>query len=241
MSFTLQLSGAKSVLSADFFPPINLSSDYEIALTGLSTWYSVANVNEENNIFWYDDDKRIILPPGAYELDDIQNYLNITLKNRHKDSVLDENAPKELQENPLLLTGNHQTLRSEIYCRYKIDFQKERNIGSLLGFDNVKLDAFKRYESQNLVNILQVESIRVLCNIVHNSFSNGVATHVLYEFFPDVSPGYKIVQSPSNLVYLPVYGRTIDNIEIRLCDQNNELIDFRGETSIILLHLRRCQ
>ena len=84
-------------------------------------------------------------------------------------------------------------IKTEIFSRYKIDFSQERSIGPLLGFNSVKLDAFTKHESENLVSILQVESIILECNIVSGSFSNGKPTHTLYEFFPDVPPGYKII------------------------------------------------
>ena len=193
MSFTIRLNATESVLAADFFPPINLSCDYEIGLIGLSAWNSIANINESNNLFHYDGNKHIEIEPGSYKLEDIENFLNLELKERHQKNPLPDTAPKALIEQPLYITGNHQTLRSEIYCRCKIDFERERNLGSILGFNPAKLDAFKKYESDNVVNILQVESIRVQCNIVHYSFSNGEAMHTLYEFFPDVSPGYKIL------------------------------------------------
>ena len=58
-------------------------------------------------------------------------------------------------------------------------------------------------------------------------------------FFPDVSPGEKIIESPRNLIYLPITSSgSIPRIEISVLDQNGDPIDFRGETITIRLHIR---
>lgn len=241
MSFTLQVSSTSSILSANFFPPIYLDRPYEVALIGLSSWNSIANITKENNIFWYDEDKKIELPIGSYELEDLERYLAEEMRSEHEKNPLPETAPKELQQQAIYISPNRQSLRSVIYSRYKIDFTRENNLSSLLGFNPAKLDAFKKYESENLVNIMQVESIKLECNIVSGSFTNGRQSHTIYEFFLSTPPGYRIVQNPTHVIYLPLSTSVIDNIEIRLCDQNNKSIDLRGESTVALLHFRKCQ
>ena len=61
---------------------------------------------------------------------------------------------------------------------------------------------------------------------------------MVYSFFPSVGPGYKIIESPKNLVYLPVVRDRIDSINIRLTDQNDKELDLRGEILTVRLHLR---
>lgn len=237
MSVTLQLSGNDSVLKAQFFPPINLRSDFELALLNLETWNSIANVTEKNNHFYYDN-KVIKIPIGSYEITDIANYLERILREHYLQSPLPETPHSELNDKAIFLLGNRQTLKSEIISRHAINFKKPNNIGSVLGFKEIIIKPLKKYESNDLVNIIQVETLRIECNIITGSYSNGKPTHTLYEFFPDVSPGYKIVEVPRNLIYLPVTVRVIDNIEIKICDQNNNLVNLRGEKTNIRLHLR---
>lgn len=241
MSFTLQLTSDSSILKSEFFPPINLAGDYEAGLIGFSGWNSISNVTQDNNTLWYDGNKKIFFPHGCYELDDLQEFLIEEMRDFHEKNPLPETAPKALREKPIYLTGNRQTLKANIYSRYKIDFSQENSIAPLLGFKPIKLEAFKKHESENLVSIMSVESIRLECNVISGSFSNGKPTHTLYEFFPDVPPGFKIVENPANVIYLPVTTKTIDNLEIRVCDQNSKLLNLRGETSIALLHFRKCR
>ena len=53
MSFVLDLSGNESVLRADYFPPIILDEDHDIALLSFQGWNSVANLTPQNNKFHY--------------------------------------------------------------------------------------------------------------------------------------------------------------------------------------------
>mgnify|MGYP003546407550 CR=1 FL=1 len=57
-------------------------------------------------------------------------------------------------------------------------------------------------------------------------------------FFPSVGPGYKIIEVPVNLVYLPITMNTISSMETKLIDQNGKLINLRGEELSIRFHIR---
>ncbi|KYN30143.1 hypothetical protein ALC57_00399, partial [Trachymyrmex cornetzi] len=50
MSLTLTLSGKSSLLTANYFPAIDLSDgDYELGLMIFETYHTIPNVNESNN------------------------------------------------------------------------------------------------------------------------------------------------------------------------------------------------
>jgi len=53
-----------------------------------------------------------------------------------------------------------------------------------------------------------------------------------------VSPGYKIVENPRNLVYLPVILDKINKMEIVVTDQNGKQLNFCGENLTFRYHLR---
>jgi len=52
-----------------------------------------------------------------------------------------------------------------------------------------------------------------------------------------VPPGYRIIQTP-NVIYLPVKVKRIETLKLRIIDQNNDLVDFRGEEIVVRLHLK---
>ena len=75
---------------------------------------------------------------------------------------------------------------------YEVDFEKDKTINSLLGFHS-KFYTSGFHESENIVNILTINSIRDNIDIISGSYVKGSTQPTIYSFFPDVSPGYKII------------------------------------------------
>ena len=85
---------------------------------------------------------------------------------------------------------------------------------------------------------MSINSLRVASDIIGNSYSNGTTDNIIYSFFPNVSPGYKIVETPHNLIYLPLTTKTISKMDTKLVDQSGKLINLRGEELSIRFHIR---
>ena len=86
------------------------------------------------------------------------------------------------------------TLKSEMILKnnYEVDFRQDKSINSPLGFHG-KLYTSGLNESENMVNILIINSILVHIDIISGSYVNGSTQPTIYWFFPDVFPGYKII------------------------------------------------
>ena len=89
-----------------------------------------------------------------------------------------------------------------------------------------------------MVNILTINSILVNINTILGSYVNGSTQPTIYSFLPDVSPEYKIIENPHNLLYLPITADTIHSITIWLTDQNGNELNFRGENLSMRFHRR---
>ena len=83
----------------------------------------------------------------------------------------------------------------------EVDFRRYNRINILLGLDS-KVYTTGFNESENMVNILTINSILVNTDIISGSYVNGSTQHTIYSFFPDVSLGYKIIENRLNLLYL---------------------------------------
>jgi hypothetical protein len=169
----------------------------------------------------------IEIPVGSYELSDIDHYLNLTLN-------------KIIADAYIYITFNKNTLKSAIMSNLPVFFNKRKTFRNMLGFDSEKiLIADNSHESDSVVNISSVNAIKIECNITSAAYSNDKLGHTLHEFYPSVDSGYKIVEVPQTVIYLPLTVHTIDNLTIRCVDQNNKLVNFRGETITLRVHIKK--
>jgi len=211
----------------------------------LETYYSFPNLSDENNVFRYspgfievgrgdeDDSTRqrqwveVQIPEGSYDLIDIAETIKIVVKrNGHNDESIK-------------ITANTNTLKSvlEIQDDFQVDFRARNSISSVLGFQSQVYEE-GIHESDSVVNILSINSILVNVDVIGRSYVNGRTQNTIYSFFLNVSPGYKIVENPRNLVYLPVISDKINKMDTVVTDQNGKQLNLRGENLTIRYHLR---
>ena len=237
MSQTFTLQGKSSVLSVDFSPPITLNPNYSysIALIGFYTYHSIPNIIEKiNNKFYYGANQYVLLPTGAYEISDIEKYLQDEMCT--KNNVCSPGKESDI----ISLKPNNNTLKSEIKCKYDIDFQPKDTFATLLGFEHEVLKASTTHTSSLPVNINKVQTIRIECSICKGSYVQNMMCHNLAEFALNVPPVFMINVQPTNPIYLNVTNQHfIDNITIRVVDQDSQLVNFRGENIVVRLELRK--
>lgn len=221
MSFTLSVTGQTSILSTNYYPALQLEGEYECALLYLSTFNSIPNIDIKNK-FHYGSTDVINIPEGAYEFQDISDYLQ-----------------SQIRGAALKLNCNNNTLRTSIFCTKDIHFEKNDSVGDLLGFGKSILKSNIMHESQFPVNILSTTVVRIECDIVSGSYINGKSSHIIYEFAPNVPPGYRIIEIPKNAIYFPVNQDIVNCINIRILDINDNLVNLRGEEIQLYFHLKR--
>ena len=241
-SFQIIVSGDKSNFNTLFNPKIELDKKkvYEIALVNLETYYSFPNIDDLNNIFVYSHDQgqtwtKIKIPTGSYEIDDLNQTIRFEMeKVGHYDEVN--------QESYIKIAANSNTLKSILIIGqgYQVDFNQQNNLSKVLGFTGKKyIEGF--HESEKPVNILSINSILVNIDIIDGSYVNGKTKNTIYSFFPDVSPGYKIIESPVNLVYLPILPYTIQNLNLSITDQDENVLNLRDEKLTARFHIREAR
>lgn len=171
----------------------------------------------------------IELPVGSYEIEDIEKKVNEMIK-------------KELQEESFKFNifVNKITSKCEVQSTHELYFNGADTFASVLGFIYEReILPNQRYLSDSIIKISRVNVVKIECNIVEGAYSNNNPVHTLHEFYPIVEVGYKIVEVPTNVIYLPLTVRSIRNISMRIVDQENNLIDFRGETITLRIHIKK--
>lgn len=235
-NFHIIQTGNTSLLRTFFDSPLHFSPDcsYEIALTSLETYYSFPNIDAKNNIVKISLDKEatwktIKIPTGCYGLKaiDAEFQRQIIVNGGKKDDAKFEANRNTFQ---CILT---------IKDNIAVNFETENSLRSVLGFKAKKYRK-GRYESEKIVNIMRVNSIMVHCDIIGSSYLNGIQQPIIYSFFPDVNPGNKIISSPQTLIYLPVTLSIISQMTSWLTDQDEELLDLRGEELTLKFHIKAC-
>lgn len=227
MSYTFTLSGRESTLSAYIQPPIVLKEEDEcaIALINFESFNSIPNIDESNNKFYIAGDLEhpIEIPTGAYEIDAIDSYLQ-----------------RELQKKGISISifGDNNTLKTRVKCSTLVDFTPTDSLAKVLGFENKPLTSLES-TSEHPADILKVNAICITCNLVSGSYLNNREVHIIHQLFPNVPPGAKIVENPSNLIYLPITTRVIDYISLQIVDQDGDLVNFRKERITVRLHLKK--
>ncbi|KAF0688926.1 protein ALP1-like [Aphis craccivora] len=184
--YTITLSGNSSELSCEFFPPTEVGKNAKICLLAFQTNNSIPNINKEcdqigfinKNDIGHTTHQTYSLPTGSYELSEIEAVI--------KHILTDSKISFELR-------GNKNTLKCEMQCDVSIDLSMPNSIGEQLGFEKRIYDANIKHQSDKLINITKTNCIYIESNLVAGSFKNGKQSHTIHEFYPNVPPGYKLI------------------------------------------------
>ena len=214
---------------------------YEIAVRGLSTYYSYPNITKKNNrvdilkiVGKHIVEIKVELEICCYEIKDINAGIR-----KHMNWKKKEDAFVTITENPVTLKSHLNILADET-GKWQVVFPKERSLGTVLGFKSgTGYYGPKTYISDKIANILSVNSILVQCDIISGSSINGKPAPVIFNTSPNVMIGHKIVAKPFIPIYLPVTVDRIHELTVWVTDQDNELLNLQGEDLIVTFHMRQ--
>lgn len=191
----------------------------------ITAWHDVKAGSTQIVFEYY---KCIEIPVGCYELEDLIKYVNNTLV-----TTVDRGFHVEIGI-------NKKTLKCDLKSTRKILFNSKMNsIGTLLGFKDAVIEPDTLYTAEGVIKITSTNVIKLETNITTGAYSNDKLARTLHEFYPSVDIGYKIIEVPRHVIYMPVAVRTIQSFVVRIVDQEGNLIDFRGENITLRVHIKR--
>ena len=221
--------GNDSIIKTTFNPAIP-TRDCEIAVVGLSTYYSYPNIDNTNNIISItgpSDTTIILYDKGCYEVSNLNDRITKEYKwEKGKEAVIIKADPITLRTHLIIKKG------------WKVNFPEENSIANVLGFETKDYVGPKEFIGEKICNILKVNNILVQCDVIAGSSINGRPAPVIFNYSPDVEAGSKIVAEPVTPIYLPVTLDSIQEFTVWVTDQDNVLLDLQGEDLIITFHIR---
>jgi hypothetical protein len=222
-----------------FSPAIQLDSmDYEIALMDIEVYFVYPNIDNSNNQLRYYSGKTstwvtYTAPTGTYNIEDLQKKVI--------EFELDVNQETKVNNKyAIVFTANLAAIKTEMYIApgYSIDFTVPNSFRHILGFES-RIYTAGTYISENEIDILDVSSIYVNCDLISGSYMDGVTSPAIYSFAPDVPPGYKVVEKANHLVFLPINRSIISTITVWLSDQDGRILNFRNQMVTMRFYLRK--
>ena len=133
----------------------------------------------ENDFF------EIQLPPGVYELVDINNTIEQILS--------DSNFDFEIK-----IQADTISMKSVLTSSHNIHFNSELN--KLLGFTNEYYNK-GTHTSETPVMMTTTDKVHLKCDCVDGSIVNGIREQILFSFNLSAPPGYKIIKEPNIILY----------------------------------------
>ena len=126
-------------------------------------------------------------------------------------------------------------VRAGIIC---IRFDEKSFFSTILGFTSGwDYKHYNKYTSQKVVNLGSTNKIHLNCDCIDGSVLDGVRQPILYSFVLDKLPGYKVFSEPETIHYKKINKSVLNTITFYLEDDNNEEVDFNGETLTFTLQM----
>ena len=183
----------KKLINDDNFKKVTLSENYydDLFINLFIIDQINQNIKDKTKIIVLDEYRivtdclEIEIPPGAYELIDINN----AIQQEHINSCSSGPDPKF----KINIEADTISMKSVLTTSYSIYFNSELN--TLLGFTNKGYSA-GTHISEKPVMITTTDKVHLKCDCVDGSIVKGIREQILFSFNLSAPPGYKIIKNP---------------------------------------------
>ena len=169
------------------------------------------------------------LDPGIYTFKDISEALFNILQYEYPgpSNVIDIEYDDITMKTKLVVNNGIIAIR----------FDEKSFFSTVLGFTpGWDYKHYNNYTSQKVVNLGSTNKIHLKCDCIDGSVVNGLRQPILYSFVLDKLPGYKVFSEPETIHYKKINKSVLNTITFYLENNNNEEVDFNGET--LTLHCK---
>ena len=177
------------------------------------------------------------LDPGNYTIEDIQKAVYSLGDHEGTLQIEYDDLNKKVK---LILTSFGEAFGT-------LRFDKKSFFHTILGFapywdykptNAIHADTPGVYTSdKNILNLNTINKNHLKCDIIHGSIQDGVRQPILFSFVLDKPSGYKVFCQPETIHNKKINKSVLKNITFYLEDDNNEEVDFNGETLTFTLQM----
>ena len=170
------------------------------------------------------------ITPGIYTFQDLSEALVNFLQSEYKGAI-----------NKIVIEFDEITRKTKSNLRpgiIAIRFDEKLFFTTLLGFNpGWDYKHYDKYISQKIVNLSTTNKIHLKTDCIDGGILSGNRQPVLYSFVLDKLPGYKVFSQPETVHYKKIKKSVLNTITFYLEDDNNEEVNFNGETLTFTLHM----
>ena len=171
------------------------------------------------------------LEPGIYTFKDISEALFNILQHEYPSS----------SDSEILIRLDDITRKTKLVVRsgfIAIRFDEKSFFSTILGFTpGWDYKRYNQYLSQKIVNLSSTNKYHLKCDCTDGSVVNGVREPILFSFVLDKPAGYKVFSEPETIYYKKINESVLNTITFYLEDDNNEEVNFNGETLTFTLQM----
>ena len=225
-SYVFELSDCKSILQKNLSHPIN-NDNLKVALIGFYTTYLTPNITNKNNKLSGTDFKEIIIPPGQYDIDTLEKYIN---------------TQPPFNSKNISIHGNDVANRIDIKSPYKLIFNKG-SIGEILGFENaITIEPNQEYTGTKIPKFHPFEKINIHCHLARGMILkqddyNHRKSDRIASFRTNAEYKCPIIYEPTRPLFFPLKHLDFDRIDVSVLDENENVIDFGGSLVTVILQV----
>ena len=170
------------------------------------------------------------LDPGIFTFKDISEALF---------NILQSDCPGDC--NVIVIEYDDINMKTKLVVQsgiIAVKFDEKSFFSTILGFTSGwDYKHYNKYISQKIVNLSNTNKTHLKCDVIDGSVVNGIKHPILFSFVLDKKPGYKVFSEPETIHYKKLNKSVLNTITFYLEDDNNEEVDFNGETLTFTLQM----
>ena len=170
------------------------------------------------------------IEPGIYSYRDTSEALFNILQSKYQQS-----------DSEILIRLDVVTRKTKLVVNsgiIAIRFDEKSFFSTILGFTaGWDYKHCNQYLSQKIVNLSNTNKIHLKCDAIDGSVVNRIRQPILYSFVLDKPSGYKVFCEPETIHYKKINKSILNTITFYLEDDDDEEVDFDGETLTFTLQM----